>query len=194
MVALGSGALLDSAVAACKGKGTGEQALLREMFSSLDVGDILLADANFENYFLLALLLAAGIDAVFEKNGSRNIDFRQCQEKLGKRDGLFRLERPRRPSWMTDELYDQVPEELVIRAVGNKKRIIITTLTDAQAYPKKELIKLYVERWHVELDFRSIKTMMKMDILRCESPAMVRKEVDVHLLVYNLNSRLIPKE
>ena len=72
----------------------------------------------------------------------------------------------------------------MVRAVENKKRIIITTLTDPKTYPKKELIKLYVKRWHVELDFRSIKTMMKMDILRCESPAMVRKEIDVHLLVY----------
>ena len=184
LIALGSGALLDSAVAACKGKGTGEQALLRQMRSSLNAGDILLADANFENYFLLVQLLDAGIDAVFEKNGSRNIDFRKCQEKLGKRDGLFRLVRPMRPDWMTLEVYDQMPEERVVRAVGNKKRIIMTTLTDPKTYPKKEIIKLYMERWHVELDFRSIKIMMKMDILRCESPAMVRKEIDVHLLVY----------
>ena len=193
LIALGSGALPDSAVAACKGKGTGEQALLRQMLSSLNAGDILLADANFENYFLLVQLLDAGIDAVFEKNGSRNIDFRKCQEKLGKRDGLFRLVRPMRPDWMTLEVYDQMPEELVVRAVGNKKRIIMTTLTDPKTYPKKEIIKLYVERWHVELDFRSIKTMMKMDILRCESPAMVRKEIDVHLLVYNMIRALMAK-
>ena len=127
LIALGSGALLDSAVAACKGKGTGEQALLRQMLSSLDVSDILLADANFENCFFLVQLLEASINAVFEKNGSRNIDFRKCQEKLGKRDGLFRLVRPKRPDRMTRELYDQMPEELVVRAVGNKKRIIITT-------------------------------------------------------------------
>ena len=128
LIALGSGALLDSAVAACEGKGTGEQALLRKMLPSLDAGDVLLADANFENYFPLVQLLEAGIDAVFEKNGSRKIDFRKCQEKLGKRDGLFRLERPKRPDWMTQEFYDQMPEELVVRAVGNKKRIIITTI------------------------------------------------------------------
>ena len=193
LIALGSGAVLNSEVAACKGKGTGEQALLRQMLSSLNVGDILLADANFENYFLLVELLAAGIDAVFQKNGSRKLDFRQCMEKLGKRDALFRLIKPRCPDWMAQELYDQMPEELIIRAVGNKKRIIVTTLTDAETYPAKEIIKLYVERWHVELDFRSIKTMMKMDILRCESPAMVRKEIDVHLLVYNMIRALMAK-
>ncbi|MBE8168563.1 MAG: IS4 family transposase [Shewanella sp.] len=186
LIALGSGAVLDSDVAACKGKGTGEQALLRQMHSTLKVGDILLGDANFENYFSLTQLLQSGVDAVFEKNGARNVDFRTCHEKLGKKDGLFKLERPPKPEWMSEEIYSQQPEELTVRMVKHKKRVIVTTLTDAKAYSVKALIELYISRWHVELDFRSIKTMMKMDILRCGSPDMVRKEIDVHLLVYNM--------
>ena len=193
LITHGSGAVLNSAVAACKGKGTGEQALLRKMLPSLTAGDIMLGDSNFENYFLLAQQLAAGIDAVCEKNGARHIDFRKPLKKLGKRDALFRFERPQRPDWMSQVQYDQMPDELIVRAVGSKKRTIITTLTDAEAYPKKEIVKLYIDRWHVELDFRSIKTMMKMDILRCESPSMVRKEIDVHLLVYNLIRALMAK-
>ncbi len=86
-----------------------------------------------------------------------------------------------------------MPEKLMVRAVGTKKRIVITTLTDSETYNAKAIIKLYVERWHVELDFRSIKTMMKMDILRCESPAMVRKEIDVHFLVYNMIRALMAR-
>ncbi len=193
LVALGSGAVLNSAVAACKGKGTGEQALLRQVSSSLKSGDILLADSNFENYFNLCKLRAVGMDGVFEKNGSRNIDFRECDQKLGKRDGLFVLTRPKCPDWLSQEIYEQMPEKLMVRAVGTKKRIIITTLTDSETYNAKAIIKLYVERWHVELDFRSIKTMMKMDILRCESPAMVRKEIDVHFLVYNMIRALMAR-
>ena len=177
---------MNAAVSPCKGKGTGEQALLRSMQSDLQQGDIVLGDANFENYFVLAGQMNLGVDVVFEKNGARNVDFRTCEEKLGKRDGLFKLIRPSRPEWMTPEDYAQVPEELIVRMVGTKKRIIVTTLTDKDVYPKQEIIDLYVSRWHVELDFRSIKTMMKMDILRCGSPDMVRKEIDVHLLVYNM--------
>ncbi len=159
LISLGSGAVIDSAVSPCKGKGTGEQALLRSMLSDLQHGDIVLGDADFENYFVLAGRINLGADAVFEKNGAGNVDFRTCEEKLGKRDGLFKLIRPSCPEWMTPEDYAQVPEEL---------------------------IDLYVSRWHVGLDFRSIKTMMKMDILRCGSPDMVRKEIDVHLPVYNM--------
>ena len=63
---------------------------------------------------------------------------------------------------------------------------IVTTLLNPEQYPKNEIIGLYQERWHVELDFRAIKSLMHMDILRCKTPEMVRKEIDVHLLVYNL--------
>ena len=193
MICLGSGALLDFAVAAYEGKETGEQALLRKLFSHLQDGDILLGDANFENYFLLALLLQAKADVVFEKNGARHIDFRKCDHKLGSKDGLFKLTRPVRPEWMSQELYDQMPAELVIRAVKNKRRTIITTLLDADEYPRTEIIALYLKRWHVEIDFDVIKTTMKMDMLRCKSPEMVRKEISINFLVYNLIRALMGK-
>ena len=190
---LGSGALLDFAAAPYEGKETGEQALLRTLLSHLRDGDILLGDANFENYFLLALLLQANADVVFEKNGSRIIDFRKCDQKLGSKDGLFKLKRPSRPEWMSQELYDQMPGELVIRAVKNKHSTIVTTLLDAEEYSRTEIIALYLKRWHVELDFDVIKTTMKMDMLRCKSPEMVRKEISVNLLVYNLIRALMGK-
>lgn len=41
-------------------------------------------------------------------------------------------------------------------------------------------------RWYAELDLRSLKQSLQMDILRCASPEMVRKEVWAHLLAYNL--------
>ena len=183
---LGSGALLDFAVAPYEGKETGEQALLRRLLFHLRAGDILLGDANFENYFLLALVLQAGADVVFEKNGSRIIDFRKCYQTLGSKDGLFKLKRPAKKEWMSQELYDQLPEKLVVRAVKNKKRTIIITLLDAEEYSRTEIIELYLKRWHIETDFGVIKTTMKMDMLRCKSPEMVRKEISVNLLVYNV--------
>jgi hypothetical protein len=44
---------------------------------------------------------------------------------------------------------------------------------------------LYLQRWDVELSFRDIKTTMGMDILRCKTPDMVRKEIVMHMIVYN---------
>ena len=184
---MGSGSVLGYAVAPFQGKQTGEVALFRQLVGHLKANDIVLGDAIFENYFLIALLQLGDIDAVFEKNGARHVDFRQCSQKLGKKDGLIRLEKPPRPDWMDREYYDHwVPDELMIRVVKNKKRVIVTTLLDDDKYPRSEIISLYLARWHIELDLRSIKCLMKMDILRCKTPEMVRKEITVHLLVYNL--------
>jgi len=190
---LGSGALLDFAVAPYEGKETGEQALLRSLLFHLRTGDILLGDANFENYFLLAMLLQARADVVFEKNGARILNFSECYQKLSSKDGLFKLMRPAKPEWMSQELYEQMPEELIIRAVKNKSRTIVTTLLNDEAYPRTEIIALYLKRWHIETDFDVIKTTMKMDMLRCKSPEMVRKEISVNLLVYNLIRAIMGK-
>jgi hypothetical protein len=41
-------------------------------------------------------------------------------------------------------------------------------------------------RWHAELDLRSLKATLGLDVLRCQSPALVRAEFWMHLLGYNL--------
>jgi Transposase DDE domain len=48
------------------------------------------------------------------------------------------------------------------------------------------LADLYRRRWQAELHLRSLKQTLQMDILRCKTPEMVRKEIWAHLLVYNL--------
>ncbi len=62
----------------CKGKGSGEQTLLRSMLDTFEEGDLVLGDAYYGTYFLLAALLGRGVDAVFEQGGIRRriTDFR----------------------------------------------------------------------------------------------------------------------
>jgi len=62
---------------------------------------------------------------------------------------------------------------------------IITTLLDAIKYPATELAGLYFKRWDVELFFRDIKTTMGMDILRCQTPEMIRKDILMYFIAYN---------
>jgi hypothetical protein len=69
--------------------------------------------------------------------------------------------------------------------------VLATTLLDEHKYTKEEVADLYLKRWNIELDLRSIKAVMKMDVLRCETPAMVEKEVWMHLLAYNLIRKLM---
>jgi hypothetical protein len=193
LIGLSCGAVLDVAMGPYRGKQTGETALLRQLLDGLKAGDILLADAIFSNYWTVALARERGVD-LLGRQGKRRVDFRQGQ-RLGRYDHIVSWHKPVRPSWMSQKLYRSLPETLSLREVrvevaqkGFRCRhlLLVTTLLDAQIYPRQELALAFRCRWHAELDLRSIKHVMQMDVLRCKSPAMVRKEIWMHLLAYNL--------
>lgn len=182
---LSTGAILAAELGTHAGKGQGELGLLRRLEEVFERGDVVLADALYCSYFLLAELQARGVDVVFAQHGSRHTDFR-CGERLGVRDHRSDWSKPARPSWMTATQYAAVPATLTVREVKVGGRVLVTTLLDPGTVPKNELKAVYAQRWQVELDIRNIKTTLGMDVLRCQTPDMVEKEVWVHLLAYNL--------
>jgi hypothetical protein len=188
LLCLSSGALLDAAVAPCKGKGSDEQTLLRDILDSLESEDILLGDALYATYFLLWELMRGGVDGLFEQHGSRQrgADFSQG-EKLGVRDHLIVYTKPKkRPDWMSPYEYDQAPATLKVREFQAGGKMMVTTFLCPKETPKRLLKALYRQRWNVELDLRNIKTTLGMEHLRCKTPAMAIKELWVYLLAYNL--------
>lgn len=188
IVCLGSGSIVNAAIGAFKGKGADEQTLLRSMLDSFKTGDIVVGDAYYGSYFLLSELMARGVDAVFEQSGGRRrtTDFRRGQ-KLGRTDHLITYPKPiRKPAWMSEEYYQAAPNELTIRELKVGGKILVTTLLSPSEANKQSLKKLYKERWHVELDFRNIKTTMGMETFSCKSPDMVKKEMWIYFLAYNL--------
>ena len=199
LISLSCGAVLDIATGPYRGKRTGETTLLRQLLGSLRTGDLLLADALFSNYWTIALLLEQGVDYLGRLEGMRRVDFRRGQ-RLGRYDHVVSWSKPHRPPWMSRKLYDRLPDTLRLRetqvAVTQKgfrcrHLCLVTTLLDAQLYSRPELATAFRCRWHAELDLRSIKAVMQMDVLRCKSPAMVRKEIWMHLLAYNLIRKLM---
>jgi hypothetical protein len=194
LLGLATGAVLDSAFGPYRGKETGESALFRTLLSSLHQGDVVLADRYYCSYWMVTLLQAQDVDVVFRKHQLRHTDFR-CGRRLGRDDHIVTWTKGQRPKWMDQETYESLPETLALREVRTKvttpgyrvkELVVVTTLRDHETYTKDEILDLYHERWHAELDLRSIKTQMKMEILRCKTPAMVRKEIWAHLLAYNL--------
>ena len=185
LVSLGCGAVLDWAMGPCKGKQTGEDALLRRLYGSLVKGDIVLADCYHCSYFTVAVLYLMGVDVLTRQHARRVTDFRRGQ-RLGKRDHLAVWKRPACPPWMSEEVYAAIPEELVVREARIAQWVLVSTLIDPAQVSKAELNALYVQRWHIELDLRAIKTVMGMGVLRCKSAQMVHKEVGAYFLAYNL--------
>jgi hypothetical protein len=186
IISLSCGAVLDVAIGPYKGKETGEHALLRQILGSISAGDIILGDRYYCSYFLIVMLQRLGADAVFQIHGSRKSDFRRGKQ-LGKKDHLVMWEKPKqRPTWMNESMYCQMPDTLTIREIKINGKVITTTLLYPKEVTRKEIGELYTERWLIEVDFRFIKTVLQMDVLRCKTPDMVCKEIWVHLLAYNL--------
>ena len=191
---LSTGALFDIAIAPWSGKGTGEHTLLRQLMHVFKKGDIVIADAYYASFFLIAMLIQIGVDVVFPQHASRHSDFR-TGKRLGKGDHLVEWTKPAKPQWMNQDEYANFPKKISMREtkiVSNcpgyrsKPRVIVTTFIDKKDVTPADLGELYSFRWFVELNLRSVKETMRMDVLRCQTPAMVRKEIWTHILAYNL--------
>ena len=191
---LATGALCGLADGPCKGKETGETAMLRALFDRLNRGDILLGDRYFCSYFMIALLKDRGVDIVFRQHQRRMTDFR-TGERLDVKDHIARWSKPDRPPWMDQATYDDLPAELAVRefeipvttpGFRPKKIIVVTTLTNARRYSKKDLGDLYRNRWSVEVDLRSLKIHLHMEDPRGQSPDQIRRELWASCLAYNL--------
>jgi hypothetical protein len=131
-----------------------------------------------------------------KKKYKRGIPSSRFVKKLGAEDQIVEWKKPaNRPVWMTDEQFASQPDGLLIRelryritARGMRTRevTIATTLLDPMRYPKREIARLYGLRWEIETNFRHLKTTMKMEHLKCQTPDGVIKELMVFALVYNL--------
>jgi hypothetical protein len=192
---LACGAALELAIGRCEGKKTGENELFRGMTHSLNEGDVLLGDRLFDSYRDIAALRKRNVDVVYRMNASRKFDFRRGTW-LGKGDHVVTWTKPNFDSSRFDrETYDSLPRTMLIREIryqvqpaGFRTRevVLVTTMLDENLYPADDLAALYRERWHAELDLNSLKTTLQIEHLRCKTPEMMRKELWVHLLAYNL--------
>ena len=191
LLSLATGACHDLAIAPYKGKGTGETNLFRRMYDTLKPGDVVLADALFDDYFISCELCNRRIDIVahaqYERTGSWAVESRP--------DGdILVWQRPNKPRGMTGEQYRSYPKHLLMRQVtvdardknNRVKQFKVVTTILALSIDGKQIGDLYERRWNGEVDIRSIKSTMQMDILRCKTPDMVHKEIWTHLLAYNL--------
>lgn len=192
---LAVGTVLEATLGPYQGKQTGEQALLRQVLDHFRPGDIVLADRFHCSYWAIAALQARGVDVVTRLHQARTADFRRGR-RLGREDHVVTWTKPVHvPDWMSRAEYDAMPARLTVRELRVRVRdrtkrvrdlVVVTTLADGATYPAGELGALFRQRWHAELDLRALKTQMHMEMLRTRSPAMVRKEVAIHLLAYNL--------
>ncbi len=189
---LSTGALLDYA------RGNQHQHELRLLWRLLDQfkpGDLAVADRGFCSYVLLALLLLRKVPSLFRLHEARPSDLRKGK-RLGRHDRLFTWLKPyEKPRWLPQSWWKKIPTQLSVRVIRFKlcrrgyrpeSVTLVTTLLDARTYTAEEIAELYARRWKIELWFRDIKTSMGMEVLRCKSPRMVHKELEMFFIAHNL--------
>ena len=184
VMSLTVGTVLDYAIGAFQGKGTGESSLLRKIFDCIEQDDILLGDRYYPSFFLMADVIEKGADGIFRGQAQRCYDFRKGKF-LGKNDHLVDWDKPIKPGWMAEEVYNTYPNKISVREFKVNRKIYVTTLLKHKKYHKTELAKIYELRWHLETNLKCIKETMDMDMLSCKTPEMVRKEIGTHFLAYN---------
>lgn len=192
LFSLASGALLAHSTGSQK---DAELTLWRKLWDQLSPGDVVLGDRNFSSYADLGMLLGQGVDCVVRMNAKRSTGSR-IVEKLGPGEYLVEWKKTGGcPDWMSKEDWARMPETLLLRQITYNVPVpgfrtesvtVVTTLLDRKRYPASAFAELYLRRWKAEIFIRDLKITMRMDVLRTKSPAMIRKELKMHLLAYNL--------
>ncbi|URD53607.1 IS4 family transposase [Chroococcidiopsis sp. CCNUC1] len=169
--------------------------LARKLYQFLNPFDVILGDRAFCAYADLVTIKNLDCDAVFRKHQSRKTPMYRGRI-VGESDKLVTWHKPKRcPQGLSEDAFAALPSTLVVREIyyyiiipgfRTTSVSLITTLLDTKIYPTLELVRLYDLRWDVEVDLKHLKSTLGMDVLRCKTPLMVRKELYVYLLAYNL--------
>lgn len=195
---LSCGAVVELGICRYAGKGQGELSLLRRMWDIFVQDDILLTDRLMCSWREMIMLKQRGIDSVTRLH-RRKADFRRGK-RLGKGDHIVNWSKPTKPRSIDTKEYNLLPDHLAIREirvhvdqVGFRSRTIfvVTTMLDVELVSKDDLANLFRARWNNETDLKALKQTMRMEILRCKTPELVRKEIWAHILAYNLIRTII---
>jgi len=193
VLSLANACIHDVAIGPYAGKESGETALLRKVLDSFKPGDVMLADRYFCSFFMLAILKSRGIDVCMRLHQRRKVDYSKVKW-LGNNDYIDTWHRPQKAKWMSQELYDSIPEQMEIRIVAfnattdnqSEPLNVVTTFLDPDDVPAYAIGQLYDCRWYAEIDLFSIKQSLNLDHMRCKSPDMILREIWTTLLAYNM--------
>jgi hypothetical protein len=168
---------------------TGEQTLAAGLWAAVPPRSVTILDRGFVNYPMFHALVSRGEERHLLVRMRDNMKV-EDQEALSDGSLLARL----RPARITARNHPGTKSTSILGRVityqheGGRPNRLFTTLLDPQLYPSKELIRLYHDRWEIELGFDELKTHMleRKECLRSKKPDGVRQELWGLLVIYNL--------
>jgi len=172
---------------------TSEDAQFHAMWHRIPRGALCLCDRHYSSFYNLAKLRQRGIAVLSRLHQRRDPQRLMARgRKVGPNEWMVPLElAPQLRRRYNDPRLPQRTHVRLIRVTYRRHGIrrtlwLVTTLLDAQRYPRRELVGLYRRRWGIETRIGSVKTSLEMAVLRSKSEANIRKEVAAILLAHNL--------
>ena len=101
---------------------------------------------------------------------------------------------PERRAGFPDEITVRViTAKIHVRGFRDEEIVVVTSLLDDKKYPKGKILEWYLRRWEVEVSFRDMKTTLRYEFIRGRTPLVVKLEVGVLILAYNLMRYVIAR-
>jgi hypothetical protein len=170
-------------------KAVSEQALTECILDRLPPLSVLMGDINFGVFSVAFAATSRGHDVLFRLQPNRaGVVGRGLPLQSGTdREVVWR------PSEHDRKRHPDLPEDACVRGrfivqqvqASNGKSVLLYMFTTLDL-KVEEILKLYGQRWGVETDLRSLKQTLRLDMLRCESPDMIAKELVTAITGYNL--------
>ena len=169
----------------------GEQTLVKPLTRQIPDNSLTIVDRGFYAYLWLHELLSGGIERHVMVRAKKNLKY-EIVEVLPDGSALALV----RPNDQLRKEHPDLPESILLRIIdyrlpGGEPCRLFVSLLDPVAYPSKELVALYHERWELEIGFDELKTHMleRKECLRSKKPEGVLQELWSQLLTYNLVRR-----
>ncbi|MGH2522892.1 MAG: IS4 family transposase, partial [Anaerolineales bacterium] len=161
-----------------------EQKLAEAALDQVPKGSVLVTDANFGVFSTVYGAHRRALEVVTRLTQQRaralfgSQKLREGEGPMGWRPSQW--DRDHHPEIPADA---EVPGRWMVRFIpGFRPLYIFTTLHDSA----QEVMALYLQRWNIETDLRSLKTTLRLYHLRAKSPAAVQKELLAAVIAYGL--------
>ena len=171
-----------------------EQQLLEAAIDRIPGSSLLLGDANFGVFSVAYAAQKRGHQVLLRMTEARAL--RLAAGPL--RDGIdqpvswrpTKADRRSHPNLPKDAV---VHGRLVVSGVqpSNQAKPFLLSVFTTRQDPVPQLIEVYGQRYHIETDLRSLKGTLHLEQLRCTTPEMIAKELDLAMAAYNLVRAII---
>lgn len=175
--------------AACGAQEHSEQAMAWSLMEHAAAFTVWIGDANFGVWSIVAQARRFEQDVLVRLSSARARRLCAGQPLVSGHERWITWKPTRHDQVPTGTECKPVSGRLIyVRLQRNQRWIdlwLFTTLP-ARDYPIALLVRWYGQRWQAELNFRYVKTQLKMEVLHVATPAMARKEYYAGLLAYSL--------